>query len=424
MALKQKSRVLRQEVLSYSSTKLRKSDGVIIQSTSNQYPVYSRQLTESEGHYWPKGRGVRDEGGPFRTYRSRYTRSGIASTSCVNEDPNYVDTYTGDACPWVGGFPSLFTRSDFPSFNDVLFWSKGNLPSSSLIPLGTKFISQTIPTNPVVDGSVAMAELFREGIPSMIGSAFLKGRMEFFRSLGSEYLNVEFGWKPLVSDLKSAAQAVIESEKILRNLERNSGRDLRRERLLPPERCINQLETTTVKNPSGLAPAWASRPGHSMWDTTTRQQWFSGCYTYQYEPSKMTEISRIATQARLLYGLELSPEVVWNLAPWSWLVDWFANVGPVLSNLSAFQQDGLVLKYGYVMETTSRSFRRQTLLGKKSPVCIELNHPLVVGDMFQATTKERVKATPFGFGLNTAAFTNRQWAILGALGLTRAPRSL
>jgi hypothetical protein len=269
-----------------------------------------------------------------------------------------------------------------------------------------------------------MAELFREGIPSMIGSAFLKGRMEFFRSLGSEYLNFEFGWKPLVSDLKSAAQAVIESEKILRNLERNSGHDLIRKRLLPPERVINQLETTTVKNPSGLAPAWASRPGHSMWDTTTRQQWFSGCYTYQYEPSKMTEISRIATQARLLYGLELSPEVVWNLAPWSWLVDWFANVGPVLSNLSAFQQDGLVLKYGYVMETTSRSFRRQTVLGKKSPVCIELNHPGLVGDLFQATCKERVKATPFGFGLNTAAFTNRQWAILGALGLTRAPRSL
>jgi hypothetical protein len=33
--------------------------------------------------------------------------------------------------------------------------------------------------------------------------------------------------------------------------------------------------------------------------------------------------------------------------------------------------------------------------------------------------KERIKATPFGFGLVDSDFTNRQWAILAALGITR-----
>jgi len=38
--------------------------------------------------------------------------------------------------------------------------------------------------------------------------------------------------------------------------------------------------------------------------------------------------------------------------------------------------------------------------------------------------KKRVKATPYGFGLDTDAFTPRQWAILGSLGISRGSRLL
>jgi hypothetical protein len=101
----------------------------------------------------------------------------------------------------------------------------------SLLNAGTSFIAQTIPTNPVASGSVAMAELYREGLPSLIGASLLKERASFLRGLGGEYLNVQFGWKPLVADLKAAAKAIIDSDDILKQLARDSGRNVHRRRM-------------------------------------------------------------------------------------------------------------------------------------------------------------------------------------------------
>jgi len=353
-----------------------------------------------------------------------YTNKNFGSCYYDRFDWPYNDRWDSTVTPNLGYAPPLFFRDTFPSDGEVIDYARGGLVSSNLDALGTKFISQTIPTNPVVDGSVALAELFREGLPSMIGSAFLKNRAGFFKDLGSEYLNYEFGWKPLVSDLKNASKAIIESEKILKTLEKYSGHDLRRKRLLPDEKWTNAVYRQDIQ-PSGIPFTVTSPPRYYESERTVRQQWFSGCYVYHFEPAKMTELSRIATQARLLYGIKLTPDVLWNLAPWSWLVDWFANVGPILSNVSAFQNDGLVLKYGYVMEKTTRTMNRSTNMGSLyAPVLRSYNHPAVCYDEFLTEVKRRQKATPFGFGLNTAAFSGRQWAILGALGLTRGPKTL
>jgi hypothetical protein len=114
--------------------------------------------------------------------------------------------------------------------------------------------------------------------------------------------------------------------------------------------------------------------------------------------------------------LTLDPNVLWRLAPWSWLVDWFVNAGDVISNLTDMAIDGLVLQYGYMMEHTI--------------ICDELR---LVGPRFKSgalvdttlclvtETKQRVKATPYGFGLSWSSFSPTQLAILAALGITHAP---
>jgi hypothetical protein len=286
--------------------------------------------------------------------------------------------------------------------------------------LGTKMISNSIPTNPVVDGSVGLAELFREGIPSMIGSSLLKSKVGFLRGLGSEYLNFEFGWKPLVSDVKNAAKAIVESETILAQLARDSGKNVRRRRHIQPT-----IETDVVINSVGQPRGAVDARWHGpSWSRTTdkyrRDTWFSGCYTWHYDPGSLNKVSEIATKARLLYGLQLTPEVLWNLAPWSWLVDWFTNVGPLLHNVSAFQNDQLVLRYGYVMDRHQRNIAvvANTNPAKGSSL------PDLYNERYQVDWKRRVKATPYGFGVASSSFTIRQWAILGALGITRAPRQL
>jgi hypothetical protein len=116
-------------------------------------------------------------------------------------------------------------------------------------------------------------------------------------------------------------------------------------------------------------------------------------------------------KANQLLGLDITPDTLWNLAPWSWAADWFSNIGDITSNMSSFQQ-GLVMRYGYQMEHTIVS-------DTYSSVDKSLRtHPLT----FVVETKQRVKANPFGFGVTWEGLSPFQLSIAGALGLSKSGR--
>jgi hypothetical protein len=96
-----------------------------------------------------------------------------------------------------------------------------------------------------------------------------------------------------------------------------------------------------------------------------------------------------------------------------------ANTGDVLHNLDAFNHDGLVLQYGYIMEKSKSSIKYEYSGGymiEGSPVQRRMSIEYV------EETKIRRPATPFGFGLKSANFTGTQQAIIAALGINRVPK--
>jgi hypothetical protein len=125
-----------------------------------------------------------------------------------------------------------------------------------------------------------------------------------------------------------------------------------------------------------------------------------------------------ASFARKLVGARISPEVLWELQPWSWLVDWYFNIGQILENIESFQTDGLVARYAYLMctdvVTCDVATSRYSLRGYLG----EVSRRTVV------TRKQRIRASPYGFGTNPATWSPERWAILAALGLTKTPTSL
>jgi len=58
----------------------------------------------------------------------------------------------------------------------------------------------------------------------------------------------------------------------------------------------------------------------------------------------------------------------------------------------------------------------QPLVGVDAPTTLQV--------FFSHEKKTRVRASPYGFGLSLDGLSDKQWSILGALGLTKAPRSL
>jgi hypothetical protein len=119
--------------------------------------------------------------------------------------------------------------------------------------------------------------------------------------------------------------------------------------------------------------------------------------------------------ARQVFGLELTPELVWELSPWSWAVDWFSNVGEVVHNITAFAQNGLVMRYGYVME---HSMIRDTYAFSGET---GFNSPVVVPTLtLVSETKVRRQANPFGFGVDWKGLNPFQLSIAAALGLKKS----
>lgn len=383
------------------------------------------QSTQSYRNDWPPPKGepvTRDRGSDFSTvkheYESSYSNDVLYRTW---SHENYGAGFpTWEYQGWLAPSHRMGGQSGFPP----------NPASSAqaLLAKGSTAIARTIPTNSAADVATFLGEL-REGLPSLIGSAMFKSGFRDYRKVGGEYLNVEFGWKPLISDVQKFYTAVRDSDKILNQLRRDSGRNVRRKYDFP----LDTVTTTTRTLSGSAATPWPlNNFGYQVFhnggadaryvqtDTITRKTWFRGCYTYYLDPgdTAMGRASRVQQEAAKLLGLELTAETLWNLAPWSWAVDWFTNVGDIIHNMVAFSQDGLVLRYGYIMETATHD-RTHTITGLKPQ---NGNIPSELTETYRTISKQRLRATPWGFGFN-GGISPRQLAIVGALGISRGPGS-
>jgi hypothetical protein len=136
----------------------------------------------------------------------------------------------------------------------------------------------------------------------------------------------------------------------------------------------------------------------------------------------MGRLRRYEALANHLFGTRITPELVWNLAPWSWAFDWFTNAGDVIHNISLLGVDGLVLQYGYAMRSMNVKHEMvQTVtsgLGGRNLGFGGLTSTRLVF----TETKQRIRANPYGFGIDDLSLSGRQLAILAALGLTKGKR--
>jgi hypothetical protein len=290
---------------------------------------------------------------------------------------------------------------------------------------GTSAISQVIPTKAPVDLASSAAELVSGGLPKLIGSGLLKSQLKDFRKVGDEYLNWEFGIKPLIGDIQGTAKAIVSAAERIKQLERDSGRLVRRRFTFPDRREIFETNATgAAAVPSGWTNTglWVSFSGNRRRTTTTYEtkRWFSGAFTYYLNlgERQRSQLYNAADNARLLLGVKLDAEVLWNLTPWSWLADWFGNVGDIATNVSHFSRDGLVMPYGYIMAESS--VMEEHLLYDLS--WRDPTGPRSVRDKAGYVRKQRRAATPFGFGLSDMVLDTRQLSILNALGISKVPR--
>lgn len=425
MALNRRKRILDSEGLSEIFAKEEAMTNIVSTITghvgSSSFQDFPRtlrgyQVTDSEGHPWfpKKSRPEGDIGGPFKTRKiyvknaSHLGKGGQVISGTVRYDHANGFCLPGPFDGIVSSPGNVFQESKYPDLSSS---------DSELNALGATAISRCNPVNPILDASVAIAELYREGLPSITLLKALKDRN--LSSIGDEFLNWQFGWKPILSDLKDLATALRDKDTILKQLRRDSGRLVRRSYEFPTEKKVLSESTNNGSLLSSFPGSFYSGSLSGITAkkvTIEKQRWFSGAFTYHLpDSSELGGISRMVDEGNKLFGLVPDLETLWNLIPWSWGVDWFVNVGPVLSNLSDMAKYDLVMPYGYMMETTIVEYQ-YTYTGAGQGPGREGCSMIIVDE-----TKKRLKASPFGFGVSWDSFDTTQLAILAALGLSRSP---
>lgn len=341
-----------------------------------------------------------DDGGPWLMTKSL--------TSVRNPELKHVRyngpfTVTGPRAGWTG-------QTLDPFVSDELMNEKG-----------TTAIARCAPTNTDNTFGSSILEFAGERrLPAISGIHLWKERAHFFKSLGGEYLNIQFGWKPFISDVRAAAKAIHASADSWESYVKNSGKKVRTSYYFDEETYnYASLGFVSMQPYPSDVPLF---PLGYFTESRTKQIWFSGAFKYYVPDPNGTMTDRMRyykSQAAKLLGFRFSPDTFWNAAPWSWAIDWFTNSGDTLQAISNLGTDGNVMQYGYVM-ADDKIVRTSYILEQRVNIG-QANEYSISPGMRQTVYRrcKRLPGMPYGFGVTWEGLSPTQLAVLAALGISR-----
>lgn len=418
----------------------------VISSPSFYAQGYTRSaLLASESHFRLQN-GAWSGGGPFCVVRQTLIHSGDGITDAKYGDFSFGPFHYGT----VGGnlgysvpvtLPGQWSHPSYQelaadTYQYVATGYKRTRPGNPVASLGQFLIElRDLPRIPF-GGAFGKRKKSRFPSVSIYPLAEIPGRLRSrlfdYRRLGSEYLNVVFGWKPFVSDLRKMYNLWQTIDKRMAQIVRENGRSINR-------RATLEDDTSTDTASDSYPGAWrwipgafslTSNSGTSTWSyerTTKTKVWYSANYRYYIPDVGSSQWDRRARIA--LFGGLPTPELLWEVLPWSWLIDWFSNVGDVISNLSENAVDNLVQNYHYTMKHVSTS---TVLRSTSNQVGVDLRQygswfwpdltAECTSELREETKVRDGTGTPFGLAARLPSLTAYQLSILAALGTSKSKR--
>ncbi len=373
--------------------------------TLNGVPKYvtakgtSRSLVISSGHYgypdFPDNRAV---GGPFLLTYSDW-EYGSAGVGEIQGGKVYASTkYRGDIYATLGsvGSPVQVDGSAY----------------------GATAYNKMKPDKPSMQALNAIYEL--KDVPGMLQQRFLNHGLA---GIGSYYLALKFGWEALLSDVRSFVLTQRKAQARLAQLIRDEGKPVRRSL---------QIASTSTSNAPSTSAGMAFEPAlnsyfydaattkHAYVSNSHSEIWAKARFRY-WLPGGPRDVDWNRRMLADIFGLKPTPSVVYKAIPWTWLLDWFTNVGDVINNLDTNIVDRLAADYSYVMRhdfTQASQTSMGDFIGSDTT-------PLYGHVPWSATAtrtfgcKSRVSGDPFGFNTPANNLSGVQLSILGALGLSK-----
>lgn len=277
---------------------------------------------------------------------SSYTETELCNDVVGNRfdnNPFFHSVVTG-----VNWFSNGTSRGDlsFDHWSYVQFASVGtpsDVPPATPVPSDSDSMvnaaSRQNINRPITDVPVFLIEL--RDLPWMLKSA--GDGIRFAKSLSKlekdalwdipyqaadKFLGYEFGIKPLVRDLRNMVGFMSNVSKKLDDLDQ-----------LYSQAGTGQSKSSTVytdvaENSPGdyyLTGLYQETNRFHFVVQTERKKWVSMKWR-PIGPPPENDAGKLALAISLAYGLNISFSTLWEAMPWSWMVDWFSNIGDILHN--------------------------------------------------------------------------------------------
>lgn len=420
-----------------------KVTGQVFQTIPISYvatPISYREVTHDSIHKGPPY----TDGGDFLNVKIELDANSVKGSGIYREPTSHSGPVSQKIWEYSGGF----CRPTFTWETDLMpsYMAAGSDPYGyggefgSLKDLGEEAYNRLKPKLEIAGASVFLGEA--RDLPKMIrttaglfhqrykayGGIEDMPYMAGAKDVSSHFLNHNFAWLPFLNDLKNFNKLFQDSYAYLLRIKQANGVWLRKERLL------DQTESfTTIR--SGLNGGIPWRPEfNSMCDSpsgtgndfyrytqtmrTFTHTWATGSFKYYRPEFDSTDIDKFMsvwnTVYRLVtvYGLRVNPSVIWKLTPWSWLIDWFTNIGSIIDRATAWSQDSVVSRWMFLMKQTTSSLDHVVTVHWKS------GSRTMAWTNKQSSKLREGASSSYGFSLANP-LTGRQIAILAALGISR-----
>lgn len=416
-----------------------------------------RKLAIEQGSLGAELPPVVDEGHPFETTKNSF------STSLPGTNVHWWAPIGGGAYRLFSGGPGLalgaaplLTLQPAMPFKFATPTNNGPKPGlligsafttqiappsfNPLSDFGKKAIRIVAPGRPAVDVFASLGELLA-GFPRIPGHTLERVTDSWKKRGAGEFLNYVFGVQPTINDIAKLVDSMSTLTTAIIQLRRDSGRGVRRSFDPTPFQREWEYPSSDLSSQGSVQLGHTNQVGYRWSNQTTsdvhrahratytstlflrkyEKLRFTGSFTYWLPKtplegldwSQVAELNRIIRFAPSLTG-------VWQLIPWSWLIDWFFDISSTLELIERTQDDSLVINYGYAMRHTVCTATQKTEVS--TPANYKFEHP-VVKTVTTFEKKERIRSNPYGFIVPTASeMTPMRWAILAAIGLGRSPR--
>lgn len=215
------------------------------------------------------------------------------------------------------------------------FKVRGPSHRTALIPLYddskdmNRVLAQSGPLSPRIYTPVSVFEL-RE-LPSMLkhagdlllGIRKLPKKLTDPAEIASATLAYQFGWAPLIEDIGKMLNFSELVRKKQREIAKANSRDGLRRRVTLDKSTSNNTVNSEVHGSLGRV---------NFHQTMTREVWATARWHVR-DLSQIGKVPSFTDSFKTAYGLNRGhiPISVWKALPWSWAIDWFADISNIMS---------------------------------------------------------------------------------------------